>query len=98
MFVRTEFFGRLENMEQLNSPIAVVAILAGVAVIFREVMWGMKTLRGTTGNPHQDRAFDKLAEAMDKVNLNLERLAERTQRIVEVSEKTHEALIRGKRD
>ena len=30
-------------MEALNSPIAVIAILAGVAVLIREVAWFIKT-------------------------------------------------------
>lgn len=47
-------------MDSLNHPVAVIAIMAGVAVLVREITWALKNRNGH--NPVQ-KAIDRQTEA-----------------------------------
>lgn len=61
-------------IEALNSPIAVVGILAGMAVFIREASWFVKTARGTGHDAGQKELIRTLREIQSNLSLMNEKL------------------------
>lgn len=58
--------------QELNHPVAVIAILAGLAVLLREISWFVKSVQGKA-NPYSDtqRTFERLSETLQAVHTSL---------------------------
>lgn len=59
-------------MDQLNHPVAVIAILAGLAVFLREMGWFIKTATGKSTLPNK-KDWEQVGKTLEQVGGNLEK-------------------------
>ena len=79
-------------MDALNSPVAVIAILAGLAVFIREVSWFVRSVQGKSPTNELKQAVDRFREAAETQTITLIRLNDRTERIEHTVEKIRDRL------
>lgn len=59
------------GMGDINHPVAVIAILAGLAVFLREVSWFTKTIRGKNGTAIE-HAMQELSQTLERLNAKMD--------------------------
>jgi hypothetical protein len=85
----------VENVvDTLNHPIAIIAILAGLAVFIREVSWFVRSIQGKSPTNELTRAVEKFAKAAEEQTITLIRVNDRTERIEKGIEKVEDKLDR----
>ena len=83
-------------MDQLNHPIAVVAILAGIAVFLREIAWFIKTVINKKNggvNGRLEKTLDNMNHTLQKMNTNFILLNEMHKQVKHGVERTHDAVL-----
>lgn len=78
----------------INSPIAVVAILAGVAIIIREVAWGVVSISKRIKGEHPDAVNSKLADAIRDLSQNMKLQNMTLEQLSRDIDRSHMSVIR----
>lgn len=77
--------------EALNSPVAVIAILAGLAVLIREISWFVRSIMGKS-RTYSYHIIEKMSENLQVVNTNLLLLSKNMEQHERTAEKTLECV------
>lgn len=79
--------------EQLNNPVAIIAILAGLAVLVREISWFSKTIKGDA-NPYSNaqRSFERLSETLQAVSTSLVMMNKQLEHQLKITENGFDRL------
>jgi len=78
----------------LNHPVAAIAILAGVAVLLREIAWFVKTTKAKNGGSTMEKNMEKLSSALTAININLTLLNEKARRTEHGIERNYDAVLK----
>jgi len=81
-------------VESINHPIAIIAILAGLAVFIREVSWFVRSIQGKSPTNELTKAVEKFSRAAEEQTITLIRMNDRTERIEKMIEKVDDKLDR----
>lgn len=73
--------------EQLNHPVVVIAILAGLAVFLREVSWFVRSLQGKNPTDELRTSIERFTEALQNFTTAMARLHDKTERIERLCER-----------